>query len=278
MVAKSSSASSFTAGRTGGSLTAAPTSYSDVNEILDVLLIKASAILGPQMVGMYLYGSLSSGDFDPKSSDIDFVAVTETFIEPGVISALEKMHSEIWVSGSKWAAKLEGSYVPKSLIRRHNPAGPPCPSVNEGKFFISQLGSDWIIQRHVIREYGVILNGPDPKTLIDPVSAAEIRQAVHGVLDEWWFPMLADPSWLKEHGSEYHAYTVISMCRALHALKHGTIVSKPVAAKWARQEFGTQWSALIEKALAAQAGSQPDFLDETLSFLRFTKEQVESKV
>jgi hypothetical protein len=254
------------------------TPYPDVNEVLDLLHSKASAILGSQMIGMYLYGSLSSGDFNPKSSDIDFAVVTETTLEPDVISALEKMHAEIWASGSKWAAKLEGSYVPKSLIRRHDPAGPPCSSVNEGKFFISQLGSDWIIQRNVIRECGVILSGPDPKTLIDPVFAAEIQQSVRGVLNEWWFPILADPSWLKEHGSEYHAYTVISMCRALHALGHGTIVSKPVAAKWAQKEFGAQWTALIEKAFKAQSGSQPGFLDETLNFLRFTKEQVESKV
>ena len=54
-----------------------PTPYPDVNEILDLLLARASAILGPQLVGMYLYGSLSSGDFDPASSDIDFVIVTE---------------------------------------------------------------------------------------------------------------------------------------------------------------------------------------------------------
>jgi predicted nucleotidyltransferase len=251
-------------------MVARPTPYPAVNEVLNLMLGRASAILGPQMVGMYLYGSLSSGDFDPASSDIDFVVVTETILEQEVISALEKMHTDLWASGLKWAAKLEGSYIPRNLIRRHDPDGPPCPSVNEGEFFVDRRGSDWIIQRHVIRECGVILSGPDPKTLIDPVSAAEIRQSVRGVLEEWWFPMLENPDWLSKHGSEYHAYAVISLCRALHALRHGIIVSKPVAAKWAQTEFG-EWSALIEKALAAQAGSQPGFLEEALGFLRFTK-------
>lgn len=258
-------------------MVAQPTPYPDVNEILNLLLTQATAILEPQLVGMYLYGSLSSGDFNPASSDIDFAIVTETALEPGVISTLQKMHTEIWASGLKWAAKLEGSYVPKNLIRRHDPAGPPCPSVNEGAFFVDRLGSDWIIQRHVIRECGVIISGPDPKTLIDPVSKDEIQQAVLGVLDEWWFPMLENPAWLSEHGSVYHAYAVISLCRALHALRHGIIVSKPMAAKWAQSEFGSQWSALIEKALTAQAGNQPGFLDESLNFLRFTKAQVNHK-
>lgn len=253
-----------------------PTSYPDVNEVLDLLHSKASAILESQMVGVYLYGSLSSGDFNPKSSDIDFAIITETVLAPETISALEQMHAEIWSSGLKWAAKLEGAYIPKSLIRRHDPAGPSCPIINEGEFYVSQLGSDWIIQRHVVRECGVILSGPDPKMLIQAVSAEDIRQAVHGVLDEWWFPMLENPAWLSEHGSEYHAYTVISMCRVLHALRHGNIVSKPVAAKWAHDKFGAPWNTLIEKALAAQSGPYPGFLEEALLFLRFTKNLVEN--
>jgi hypothetical protein len=259
-------------------MVACPTPYPDVNEFPDMLLAKVSAILGPQMAGMYLYGSLSSGDFNPQTSDIDFVVITEGELAPETVSALEKMHIEIWASGLKQAAKLEGSYIPKSLIRRHDPNGPPCPTVNEGAFFVDRRGSDWIIQRHVIRECGVILSGPDPKTLIDPVSADEIRQAVHGVMDEWWFPMLENSFWLSDHGSEYHAFAVISMCRALHALRHGTIVSKPAAAKWAQNEFGGQWSALIEKALEAQSGGQPGFLEETLNFLRFTREQIKSQI
>jgi hypothetical protein len=249
-----------------------PTSYPDVNGVLNLLLHRVSAILGLQLIGMYLYGSLSSGDFDPTSSDIDFAVVTEQDLTTEMVSALEKMHIDIWASGLKWAAKLEGAYMPKSLIRRHDPSGLPCPAVNEGAFYVARLGSDWIIQRHIIRECGIILSGPNPKTLIDPVSPAEIRQAVHGVLGEWWFPMLENPDWLGKRGSEYHAYAVISMCRALHALRYGVIVSKPVAAKWAQTEFG-EWGALIEKALAAQAGSPPGFLDETLKFIRFTREQ-----
>jgi len=251
-----------------------PTPYPEVNEILNLLLERASAILGAQFVGMYLYGSLSSGDFDPQSSDIDFVVVTRTLLGDDEISALESLHKELWAGGLKWAAKLEGVYLPQTLIRCHDPQGPACPSVNEGTFFLARPGSDWIIQRHVIRECGVILRGPDPKTLIDPVSAQDIRQSVQGVLDEWWFPMLQNPAWLAEHGSEYHAFAVISMCRALHALRHGSIVSKPLAARWAQLEFGGRWNALIEKALGAQHGQRPGFLEEALSFIRFTREQV----
>ncbi len=251
-----------------------PTPYSDVNEILNLLLARVKEILGNQLVGLYLYGSLSTGDFNPETSDIDFLIITTSTLSGKAIGELESMHRRFWLSGLKWASKLEGSYISKRDIRRHDDRSAPCPAVNEGQFYLDKRGSDWIIQRHVIREQGIMLAGPDPKTLIDPVSPDDIRHAVKGVLQEWWFPMLKDPSWLKNPGREYHTFAVLTMCRALFAWEHGKIVSKPVAARWAQNELGNQWHKLIEKAVLSQNGQHADFLNETLDFIRFTCEQI----
>ena len=255
-----------------------PTPYPDVDGILDLLLTQVKEILSEDFIGMYLYGSLSSGDFNPETSDVDFLVVTTDELSAEKIAALESMHQGIWASGLKRAARLEGSYIPRGLIRRHDPKGAPCPTVNEGKFFVDRRGSDWIIQRHIVRECGVIIDGPDPKTLIDPVTTEDIRSAVHGILQEWWFPMIDDSSWLKKHGSNYHGYAVITMCRAMHALKHGIIVSKPVAVQWAKENLGIQWIPLIDRAVASQYGIPDDFLNETIAFIRFTREQIKEKV
>ena len=252
-----------------------PTQYPEINHLLDLLLSNATKVLGNQLVGMYLYGSLSSGDFNPESSDIDFLVVTTSTLSDKAIGELESMHHRIWKSGLKWASKLEGSYIPKRDIRRHDPRSAPCPTVNEGKFYLDKRGSDWIIQRHVIREQGITLAGPDPKTLIDPVSPDDIRRAVKGVLQEWWLPMLEDPSWLKNHGSEYHAFAILTMCRALHALEYGTIVSKPMAARWAQKELGDHWSQVIERSLAERVDNEDrDLYQEALEFIRFTMNTV----
>lgn len=252
-----------------------PSIFPNVNEILKLLLSNTKEILKGQFIGMYLYGSLSSGDFDLDTSDIDFLVVTASMLSDKTIAELESMHHQIWKCGLKWASKLEGSYIPKQDIRRHNPHSAPCPTVNEGKFYLDQRGSDWIIQRHVIREQGIALAGPEPKTLIDPVSPEDIRRSVVGILHEWWFPMLEDPSWLQEHGAEYHAFAILTMCRALYALKHGTIVSKPTAARWVQDALGERWSQVIERALATRP-DKPDrgLLYESLELIRFTREQM----
>lgn len=252
-----------------------PTQHEDVNEVLITLLNKAKDILQDKFIGMYLYGSLASGDFDRETSDIDFLIVTKDVLPDTTIAELELMHQDIWKTGLKWTAKLEGSYVHKELIRRHDPHGTPCPTVNEGKFYVDKRGSDWIIQRHVIRESGIILDGPDPKTLIDHVGPNDIRKAVLGILHEWWFPMLNEATWLSDRGVEYHVYAIISMCRALHALEHGVIVSKPKATQWARTNLGQPWEEIITQSLAVNLREETDvLLTPALNFIRYTMERV----
>jgi len=254
-----------------------PTPYPDVNEVLNLLLANVKEILGSQFVGMYLYGSLASGDFNPETSDIDFLVVTTDILSDGTISELEAMHKQAWATSLKRAGELEGSYVHKQLIRRHDPNGHPCPTVNEGKFFVDQRGSDWIIQRHVIREYGVVIEGPDPKTLIDFVTSEDIRSSIMGVLHEWWFPMLDDPSWLRDHEAGYRSFAVITMCRVLHALEHGTITSKPKAVQWVREKLEEPWKTLIDNAVAVSNHEEENVpLGETLDFIRFVKEYIKS--
>ena len=60
----------------------------------------------------------------------------------------------------------------------------------KGSFYLSELGSDWIIQRHILREQCVALAGPDFRAHIDPVTPADLRAAVRETLRDWWAPML----------------------------------------------------------------------------------------
>ena len=251
-----------------------PTAYAEVNEILNLLLSNVSEILAGQFVGMYLYGSLSSGDFDPQGSDIDFLVVTSELLSSEKIAELGSMHDRFWASGLEWASRLEGTYIPTDALRRYEPSAAAYPTINEARFYVDGHGTDWVIQRHIVRECGVVVAGPQPKTLIDPISPEEIRNAVLGILNDWWFPMLDDPAWLSGHAAEYHAYTVLTMCRALHALQHGTIVSKPAAAKWAQAELGEPWSQVIQRSLAQRLGRGTDgLLQDSLDLIRYTRER-----
>ena len=78
------------------------------------LLERIQAILGSQFVGMYLYGSLAIGDFDPQGSDIDFLVVTEGDLAETQFTSLQEMHKQFDGSGSPWAGRVETAYIPRS--------------------------------------------------------------------------------------------------------------------------------------------------------------------
>ncbi|MGC1376261.1 MAG: aminoglycoside adenylyltransferase domain-containing protein [Anaerolineales bacterium] len=254
-----------------------PTPYPDVNATLDELLCGAQAVLGSRFVGMYLYGSLAGGDFNPASSDIDFVVVTDSPLPDETVNALGALHARLAAGGLEWASKLEGSYISRQALRRQQLDVAPCPQINEGSFYVAAHGEDWVIQRDVLRRQGVTLAGPPPQTLIDPVTPDELREAVLGVFHGWWEPMLADPARLQRE--DYRVFAVLSMCRVLYTLQHGAIASKPVSARWAQQQVG-QHAELIQQALqwqhplAGASGAPFDHLDETLALMRYTQAKI----
>ena len=156
-----------------------PTPYAEINAVLYRLLEGVQAALGERFIGLYLHGSLACGDFKLQSSDVDFLVATQREIDDEALAALAAMHANLTESGSGWARKIEGSYIPLRALRRHDPANARFPALRvDGSFGIDGHGSEWVIQRHILRQWGIALAGPDLKAWIDPVSGEDLGQAV----------------------------------------------------------------------------------------------------
>lgn len=249
---------------------AGPTPYRDVNTLLQDFLVRIQAILKEKLVGFYLYGSLSLGDFDPGSSDIDFLIVTREELSGKVLDELREMHSRIAMSKNPYAQRLEGSYISCAALQRYDPDDASHPTIGmDWEFQVAKHGSNWILERHIVRERGVIVWGPSPRTFIDPISPHELRTAVYEHLRTFWQHQLTgpEPEWL--HPRDYQAFALLTMCRALYTLSRGDIVSKPEAAAWALQTLDASWRPLIERALIWRHQHDKGDLTETLAFIRF---------
>jgi predicted nucleotidyltransferase len=249
------------------------TPYPEIDGLLEALVAGARMLLGARFVGAYLDGSLAAGDFDPATSDIDVVVVTGGDLSPDLIAALRAMHVGLAGRSSRWVSELEVAYVARDVLERAARRPRPCPCLERGSARLELVWPEsgyWTIHRHVLREHGIALAGPPPATLIAPVRPDALRQAVADILQEWWRPMLDEPSRLRSWG--YRCYAVLTMCRMLYTLHHGTIVSKPVAARWARATLDRRWSPLVDDALAWSAHAPPD-LNDSLALIRATYEQ-----
>lgn len=244
-----------------------PTPYQDVNIFLNLLLSNIQSILGDHFIGLYLGGSLALGDFNPHRSDIDFVAVTFDELPPEMIAALQAMHTRLWATGTKWARRLDGSYVPQQVFRHWTPDHTACPFVEGDRFTVTNQGSA-VIQRHIIHRFGVVVAGPSPHRLLDPVDADELRRALQDMLEISWRPLIDDPAWLQQN--QMQPFAILTLCRTLYTLEHGVVASKPVAARWCQQVIDKQWTALIEWALAWPHETEPSHLEATQSLIKYT--------
>jgi hypothetical protein len=247
-----------------------PTPYQEINSLLSEFLSGVRTILGRAFIGMYLDGSLAMGDFELDRSDIDFVAVTDGACSVEAFRDLKTMHERITGGVSKWGKELEGSYIPQRALRHgRRPAAHPYIDRGSTLAMVHPESGYWTIHRYMLREHGVVLAGPSPLTLINPVEPSELREAVLGILREWWMPMLVDSPLLCN--SFYRCYAVLTMSRMLYTLSYGSIASKRVAARWVEGALDRRWTPLVRDALAWSRDMPPD-LNETLAYIRYTCE------
>ena len=232
------------------------TAYPAIDDVLAALLTASRDLLRDDLFGLYLSGSLASGGFDAQTSDIDFVAVTrsDSRSRPAEFGALNR---QLQAAGSPWAAKLEGSFLPLQVFEDFNPACTPYPTIGMGGWYgLDHKGIEHALQRSVLREHGIALAGPEPKSFIAPVSPEALKAETLALLRGWWQEQRDDPVRLKRRG--YQAYAVLTMCRMLYTLETGGVTSKPAATAWARPRVAEKWRGMIDRALVWQDGDGVD--------------------
>lgn len=253
-----------------------PEHYDEVNRVLNLLLSKHKELLGERLVGMYIFGSLVTGDFDYDISDLDMVAVTSEDISEKDLEKLKKIHEDIANENKNWTDRIEVGYISKEKLRRYDPNYRQALISPGEPLHLRTVGKDWIINRHVLREKGIALYGPSPETLIAPITKEEFKQAIRELTQEWneWITHLD-----KMRPRKYQAYSILTMCRNLYAFRNGEVLSKTEAAEWAKKEL-PEWSLLIDNAIQWRKDWRNEQVDhdstipETMRFLHFVIDEI----
>lgn len=212
------------------------------------LVGELQAVLGANLIGVYTRGSLATGDFDSESSDIDLLAATERPITPAEFAKLDALHRRYSASGQPFADQIEIAYLDGTALRRYE-SGRRHPTLGRGETLAwSEHGSNWVIERWVLRAHGAALFGPPPAALVDAITPADLQEAVRARLPDWaaWANRADDPEWSLHKG--HKAYVVETMCRALYTLANGEYCSKRRARAWALEHVPDPWRATIERA------------------------------
>jgi hypothetical protein len=255
-----------------------PTPYPDLNGVLRELIASVQGVLGDTFVAVYLQGSFAVGDFD-RHSDVDFVIVIERELPDNQVQALQAMHECVYNLDCKWAQHLEGSYFPRDVLRRCDQRGKLLWYLDNGsRSLIQSDHCNTVVVRWTVREHGVVLAGPSPATLIDPIPVEALRQEILATIHDWGHEILAEPE--RFNNRFYQSFIVLSYCRMLHDLDKGGVGSKRAGAEWAKATLDPSWAGLIDRtwdgrpnpSLSVRQPADPQDFGRTLEFVRYVIE------
>jgi hypothetical protein len=230
----------------------------EVPLLLGALLAGIQTVLNDNLLGMYLRGSLATGDFDSLTSDIDYLAVTQQHVGDQEFARLATMHTKLAQLPNRYAQHVEGAYLDRAAVQRFCP-GKCHPTIYRGEALVrSEHHANWLLERWVVREHGVVLFGPPPRSLIDPISVPALQTAVRERLRDWeeWANHPEDPAWLLPQS--HQAYVIETMCRALSTLEMGVLLSKRQAVAWALRRLPEPWRSTVELSRGWHSSTRVD--------------------
>jgi hypothetical protein len=261
--------------------------YPELRLVLERFVLEVQNVLRGNFVGAYLVGSLATGDFD-LDSDIDFLIVTREELTDTDIPLIQALHLEIHNLECYAAQHLEGSYISKYLLTRPDLVGvQPLWYVDNGSTLLERSVHDnqWHV-RWILHECAITLTGPNPKALLQPVSAEALRAEMQASIQKIRANFLAEIdkplAWFNTRFGQ--SFTVLTCCRMLHTLQSGAVKSKLAAVQWAEHSLAAEWHKLIQLAWAEREGvrfgvkvrqlADIEFLQETARFVDYTQNEL----
>ena len=215
-----------------------------VSPMLATLSHGLPKLLGANIVGLYVYGSVLGPEFDPARSDVDCIAVTQRALDEAAFGRLDRWLTEAALE-EPWFLRLQMLFL---VQRRLLVEDPRACLYQQG--VLKRSGSDgnpiiWLdfFQR------GRALLGPHPESFVPDITAEILRRAMVrevGYLQEKY---INKPDSVQRDVPSYRGYAVLTLCRILYSLRTGEVTSKPRAARWAMDHAPTEWHELIERAL-----------------------------
>jgi len=192
----------------------------DVQQVLDGL--RDALRTRPDLIGIYVYGSLLTGDFSPARSDIDVVVMLDREPDPATVRELTQLHAAVaGTAGSsvgRTAGQLHCLYVAVQY------AADPDRLCT---YWFGDRMTQWqlkILTQVELASAGVALHGPWPPPGLRPVAVTDIQAAVAAELRGYWTRFAGTRlRWLQDDTVD-HALVVLP--RAAAVLAHGDLITK----------------------------------------------------
>ncbi|MBQ9265357.1 MAG: DUF4111 domain-containing protein [Clostridia bacterium] len=228
----------------------APKSAADAERLMQRVKQRYQDILGENLVGIYLHGSLAAGCFRWDRSDIDFLVVVRE--SPAVekkialVETLYALQEEAPLAGFEMSVVLEKDCrnlrypIPFDL---HASKRYRADYERDARGFCERMhGEDPDLTAHILclHAFGRVLWGPSISRVFDPVRREDALSAIR-----------YDANDAGEHFQAHPCYYVLNLCRALAYYRENLVLSKREGGEWALQHLDQEHQRVIQAALNA---------------------------
>ncbi len=199
----------------------------------------------PDLVGVYVYGSLVTGDFSAARSDIDVVVLLDREPDEAAVRGLRELHAEVARLGGA-AGQLHCLYVA---------AEHACDPDRLCPYWFGDRMTQWqmkVMTQAELASAGVALHGPWPPPGIRPVPLADIQAAVLAAMRGYWRRFARKRKQWLEDDTVDHGLVVLPRAEAV--LVSGDLITKGEAIG-RLAGFGVP-TALAQEIRSRRAGHQ----------------------
>lgn len=233
-------------------------------------------LLGDNLTGIYIHGSIALGSFQWDRSDVDFLAVVKRGLNPEEKSRLMQAVVQLHTHANPRGLEM-------SVVLEQDCKAPAFPMPYDLHFSGGTLGwyqrdpegycwnmrgedADLASYMAVIKQSGIVLWGKPMEEVFGELPEQAYLQSV-----------LYDIRDAKECFRENPSYHTLNLCRTLAYLEDGWIRSKKAGGEWALSKLPKRFAPMIQSALDAYCFGAEIILDDApaQAFLQFAFAQIE---
>jgi len=232
-------------------------------------------LLEGNLVGIYLWGSLTYAAFDARCSDADAIVVTLKDVSESEFTALEDWFDE-QLEQNEWTGRLDIRFViDKEFLDKTS----RCCGYHFGK--LTRHGSDgnpiiWLN----IGKSGITLYGKPAREIAPAIPPKILHDALLLELEYLKEDLAANAGDNSDLAFFHNSYAVLTACRIFYTACNNTLVSKETAAAWTLENIPPEWHAVIKTAnanrLAGKGIKTAKLERDAIDFVHFIESRVKS--
>ncbi len=239
----------------------APKDITDAHKLLQTLKGRLIDVLGSNLVGIYVHGSMAQNSFHWGSSDIDFLVVVKSPLKQdkkiALIRTLEGLNTDAPPKGIEMSVILadDARKVPHPMPfdlhyspRWHNAAQRDIVA------FCQQMnGVDADLTAHImmLNSAAIVVHGPSVPRVFGTISREDYLDSIKRDLVDARTMLHENP-----------VYYVLNLCRALAYFRDGKLLSKQQGGEWGLENLNKRYQGVVQAALNAYRNGRDMFYDE----------------